>query len=58
VTRPDGKTLSFEVDAFRKFCLLNGYDDIGLSLQPAPTRSGNSKPSAASNSLGCSRNNT
>jgi len=35
VTRPDGKTLSFEVDAFRKFCLLNGFDDIGLTLRHA-----------------------
>ncbi len=35
VTRPDGKALAFEVDAFRKFCLLNGYDDIGLTLRHA-----------------------
>ncbi|HUY04220.1 MAG TPA: 3-isopropylmalate dehydratase small subunit, partial [Rhodocyclaceae bacterium] len=34
-TRPDGKTLAFEVDPFRKFCLLNGLDDIGLSLRHA-----------------------
>ncbi|MEH6566085.1 MAG: 3-isopropylmalate dehydratase small subunit [Halopseudomonas sp.] len=33
VTRPDGKAYSFEVDAFRKHCLLNGLDDIGLTLQ-------------------------
>lgn len=33
VTRPDGKTLSFEVDAFRKHCLLEGLDDIGLTLK-------------------------
>jgi len=33
VTRPDGKVLSFEIDAFRKHCLLNGLDDIGLTLQ-------------------------
>src|SRR6059058_1720827 len=32
VTRPDGKVLSFEVDEFRKHCLLNGLDDIGLTL--------------------------
>jgi 3-isopropylmalate/(R)-2-methylmalate dehydratase small subunit len=32
VTRPDGKVLSFEIDAFRKHCLLNGLDDIGLTL--------------------------
>jgi 3-isopropylmalate/(R)-2-methylmalate dehydratase small subunit len=35
VTRPDGKAYSFEVDAFRKHCLLNGLDDIGLTLQDA-----------------------
>jgi 3-isopropylmalate/(R)-2-methylmalate dehydratase small subunit len=33
VTRPDGKVYHFEVDAFRKHCLLNGLDDIGLTLQ-------------------------
>ena len=33
VTRPDGKQYRFEVDAFRKHCLLNGLDDIGLTLQ-------------------------
>lgn len=32
VTRPDGKVLAFEVDQFRKYCLLNGFDDIGLTL--------------------------
>jgi 3-isopropylmalate/(R)-2-methylmalate dehydratase small subunit len=30
---PDGRKISFEVDAFRKHCLLNGLDDIGLTLQ-------------------------
>jgi 3-isopropylmalate/(R)-2-methylmalate dehydratase small subunit len=33
---PDGGRLSFEVDAFRKHCLLNGLDDVGLTLQKAP----------------------
>jgi 3-isopropylmalate/(R)-2-methylmalate dehydratase small subunit len=33
VTRPDCKVYHFEVDAFRKHCLLNGLDDIGLTLQ-------------------------
>jgi 3-isopropylmalate/(R)-2-methylmalate dehydratase small subunit len=33
VTRPDGKAISFAVDAFRKYCLLNGFDDIGLTLR-------------------------
>lgn len=35
VRRPDGVALSFEIDAFRKHCLLNGLDDIGLTLQDA-----------------------
>ncbi len=35
VTRPDGVQYGFEVDAFRKHCLLNGLDDIGLTLQDA-----------------------
>ncbi|MCU7795685.1 MAG: 3-isopropylmalate dehydratase small subunit [Candidatus Thiodiazotropha sp. (ex Myrtea spinifera)] len=29
----DGETIPFEVDAFRKHCLLNGLDDIGLTLE-------------------------
>ncbi len=35
VTRPDGVQYAFEIDAFRKHCLLNGLDDIGLTLQNA-----------------------
>jgi 3-isopropylmalate/(R)-2-methylmalate dehydratase small subunit len=30
---PDGGCITFEVDPFRKQCLLNGWDDIGLTLQ-------------------------
>ena len=33
ITGPDGGTLSFEVDPWRKHCLLNGLDDIGLTLE-------------------------
>lgn len=33
VISPTGKEYAFEVDAFRKHCLLNGLDDIGLTLQ-------------------------
>ena len=33
ITRPDGSTIAFEIDAFRKHCLLNGLDDIGLTLE-------------------------
>ncbi len=35
VIKPDGDELPFEVDGFRKHCLLNGLDDIGLTLQHA-----------------------
>ena len=35
ITRPDGGVLDFEIDEFRKYCLLNGLDDIGLTLQHA-----------------------
>ena len=35
ITGPDGGSISFEVDAFRKHCLLNGLDDIGLTLEKA-----------------------
>ncbi|WP_372737533.1 3-isopropylmalate dehydratase small subunit [Neptunomonas sp.] len=35
VITPSGATFSFEVDGFRKHCLLNGLDDIGLTLQYA-----------------------
>ncbi len=33
IVTPDGIEYPFEVDAFRKHCLLNGLDDIGLTLQ-------------------------
>jgi 3-isopropylmalate/(R)-2-methylmalate dehydratase small subunit len=33
VIRPDGKQSRFDIDAFRKFCLLNGLDEIGLTLK-------------------------
>ena len=35
VVRPDGHAIPFEVDAFRRECLLNGWDDIGLTLRHA-----------------------
>ena len=35
VTTPSGQVFHFEVDDFRKHCLLNGLDDIGLTLQQA-----------------------
>lgn len=33
VRTPTGEAFQFEVDPFRKHCLLNGFDDIGLTLQ-------------------------
>ncbi len=33
ITGPDGGRVRFEIDPFRKHCLMNGLDDIGLSLQ-------------------------
>ena len=33
IAAPDGTVYKFEVDAFRKHCLLNGLDDIGLTLE-------------------------
>lgn len=33
IRKPDGEEIAFEVDAFRKHCLINGLDDIGLTLQ-------------------------
>jgi 3-isopropylmalate/(R)-2-methylmalate dehydratase small subunit len=37
VIAPDGAVLRFEIDAFRKDCLLNGWDDIGLTLRQRDT---------------------
>ena len=33
---PDGGTVHFDIDPFRKHCLLNGLDDIGLTMEKAP----------------------
>ena len=35
VTSSDGEAFSFEVDAFKKHCLMNGLDDIGLTMEKA-----------------------
>lgn len=35
ISGPDGGTIHFEIDPFRKQCLLQGLDDIGLTLQKA-----------------------
>ncbi len=36
VTTTDGREIRFEIDPFRKHCLLNGLDDIALTLEKAP----------------------
>jgi len=35
ITAPDGTEFSFEIDSFRRHCLLNGLDDIGLTMEHA-----------------------
>lgn len=35
IVRPQGEEIPFDVIAFRKYCLLNGFDDIGLTLRHA-----------------------
>ena len=35
VLKPDGSSIAFDVEPFRKFCLLGGFDDIGLTLRHA-----------------------
>ena len=47
VAGPDGKTDSFEIDPFRKHCLLNGLDDIGLTMQKEAAIAGYEERSGA-----------
>jgi 3-isopropylmalate/(R)-2-methylmalate dehydratase small subunit len=35
VVQPDGTEIAFEVEPFRKYCLVNGFDDIALTLRHA-----------------------
>jgi 3-isopropylmalate/(R)-2-methylmalate dehydratase small subunit len=44
---PDGGTVKFEIDPFRKHCLMEGLDDIGLTLVEAPAIDSFEKKSAA-----------
>jgi 3-isopropylmalate/(R)-2-methylmalate dehydratase small subunit len=37
ITRPNGETIPFQTDPFTRHCLLNGLDDIGLTLEKAPS---------------------
>ncbi|MBA5778611.1 3-isopropylmalate dehydratase small subunit [Stappia sp. F7233] len=34
---PDGGVVTFDIDPFRKHCLINGLDDIGLTMEKAPS---------------------
>jgi 3-isopropylmalate/(R)-2-methylmalate dehydratase small subunit len=43
---PDGGVITFEIDAFRKHCLINGLDDIGLTMQKESAISTYEKKSA------------
>jgi len=36
ITRPNGETIPFQTDPFTRHCLLNGLDDIGLTLEKSP----------------------
>jgi 3-isopropylmalate/(R)-2-methylmalate dehydratase small subunit len=44
---PDGGMIKFEVDAFRKHCLIEGLDDVGLTMVEAPAIEAYEKKSAA-----------
>jgi 3-isopropylmalate/(R)-2-methylmalate dehydratase small subunit len=35
VIAPDGRAMNFDITAHRKYCLLNGLDEIGLTLRQA-----------------------
>ena len=35
IVKPDGSEIAFDVQPFRKYCLVNGFDDIGLTLRHA-----------------------
>ncbi|MCA0406196.1 MAG: 3-isopropylmalate dehydratase small subunit, partial [Proteobacteria bacterium] len=36
ISGPDGGTVKFDIDPFRKKCLIEGLDDIGLTMAKAP----------------------
>ena len=48
ITGPDGGRIGFEIDAFRRHCLLNGLDDIGLTLEKSTSIDTFEKQTAAS----------
>ena len=48
ITGPDGGRISFDIDAFKRHCLLNGLDDIGLTLEKVASIDSFEKSNAAS----------
>ncbi len=48
ITGPDGGKITFELDAFRRHCMLNGLDDIGLTLEKVTAIDTFEKANAAS----------
>ena len=48
ITGPDGGRITFDIDAFRRHCLLNGLDDIGLTLEKATSIDSFEKQNASS----------
>ena len=48
ITGPDGGKITFELDEFRRHCMLNGLDDIGLTLEKASAIDSFEKANAAS----------
>ena len=47
ISGPDGGTIHFDIDPFRKHCLLNGLDDIGLTLEKSAAIAGFEAKAAA-----------
>jgi 3-isopropylmalate/(R)-2-methylmalate dehydratase small subunit len=45
---PDGGVIRFDLDAFKRHCLLNGLDDIGLTMEKAPAIAAYEKTTATS----------
>jgi 3-isopropylmalate/(R)-2-methylmalate dehydratase small subunit len=45
---PDGGVITFDLDSFRRHCMLNGLDDIGLTMEKAPAIAGYEKQLAES----------
>ncbi|MCM2476655.1 3-isopropylmalate dehydratase small subunit [Rhizobium sp. CG5] len=48
ISGPDGGKISFDIDAFKRHCLLNGLDDIGLTLEKAASIDSFEKSNAVS----------